>query len=73
MTRQCARPGCGSAASATLVYDYRQRTACLDVLAHEPHPMAYDMCNMHADAFTVPRGWGLEDRRPVGSAIAWSN
>jgi hypothetical protein len=72
MTRQCARPGCGAAASATLVYDYRLRTAGLDALAREAHPMAYDLCDLHADAFSVPRGWRLEDHRPM-HAVAWSN
>ena len=63
MTRQCARPGCSAVASATLAYDYRQRTTWLDPLAGEPHPMAYDLCDGHADTLTVPRGWRLEDRR----------
>ena len=35
MTRQCARPGCSAVASATLAYDYRQRTTWLDPLAEE--------------------------------------
>jgi hypothetical protein len=63
MTRQCARPGCSAVASATLAYDYDQRTTWLDPLALEPHPMAYDLCDPHADALTVPRGWHIEDRR----------
>jgi hypothetical protein len=25
--------------------------------------MRYDLCNDHADALTVPRGWALQDRR----------
>jgi hypothetical protein len=63
MTRQCARPGCSAVASATLAYDYDQRITWLDPLAGESHPMAYDLCDAHADALTVPRGWHLEDRR----------
>lgn len=63
MTRQCCRPGCSAAASATLAYDYRQRTTWLDPLAAESHPMSYDLCDNHASAQTVPRGWRLEDRR----------
>jgi hypothetical protein len=65
MNRQCARPGCSAAASATLVYDYKQRITWLDPLAAEAHPMAYDLCPDHADAMTVPRGWRLEDRRDL--------
>lgn len=63
MTRACARPGCGEAARATFVYDYQERTTWLDELAGERHPMAYDLCDAHADALTVPRGWRLVDRR----------
>jgi Protein of unknown function (DUF3499) len=63
MTRQCARPGCGAAAAATLAYDYQQRTSWLDPLAPEAHPMSYDLCAVHADTLVVPRGWRLDDRR----------
>jgi hypothetical protein len=64
MSRQCARPGCSTAASATLLYDYRERTSSLEPLSDEVHPMAYDLCETHADALTVPRGWRLDDNRP---------
>ena len=73
MTRVCARPGCGEAASATLVFDYNGRTTWLDALAGERHPMAYDLCAAHAAALTVPRGWQLVDRRdaaPFDDALA---
>jgi hypothetical protein len=32
--------------------------------------MSYDLCDAHAGALTVPRGWHLEDRRqaPGGPA-----
>jgi hypothetical protein len=63
MTRVCARPGCGDTATATFVYDYRDRVTWLDGLAGERHPMAYDLCPAHADALTVPLGWRLIDRR----------
>ena len=29
--------------------------------------MAYDLCDSHAEAMTVPRGWRLEDRRDLRS------
>lgn len=63
MNRACTRPGCGDTASATFVFDYGARTTWLDALAIERHPMAYDLCVLHADALTVPRGWQLVDRR----------
>ena len=73
MTRGCTRPGCGDVAAATFVYDYGGRTAWLDPLAAERHPMAYDLCSRHAEAFTVPRGWRLVDRRatrPIEGTLA---
>lgn len=74
MNRACARPGCGENAAATFTYDYRARTTWLDHLAREAHPMSYDLCKVHADALSVPRGWRLEDRRdttPYGAALAY--
>ena len=63
MNRACARPACADLATATFVYDYEARTTWLDGLAGERHPMAYDLCAVHADGLRVPRGWRLVDRR----------
>jgi hypothetical protein len=71
MSRQCARPGCGEPAIATLSYQYATSTVWLDEVAHEPDPSTYDLCRRHAAGMTVPRGWRLEDRRPtLASAYA---
>lgn len=62
-SRTCAKPGCSSAATASLSYDYAGRTAWVEVLDPESHPMAYDLCSDHADALKVPQGWAFTDRR----------
>jgi hypothetical protein len=62
-SRSCAKPGCNASASATLTYDYTGRTAWLESLDAEAHPMQYDLCRDHADHLTVPQGWALQDRR----------
>lgn len=62
-SRTCAKPGCNTSASATLTYDYAGRTAWLELLDHEAHPMRYDLCGDHADSLRVPQGWALQDRR----------
>ncbi|MET0728415.1 MAG: DUF3499 family protein [Acidimicrobiales bacterium] len=62
-SRTCARPGCSTTASATLTYDYAERTAWIEMLANDPHPMHYDLCTEHADHLGVPRGWAFDDRR----------
>ena len=62
-SRTCAKPGCHTSASATLTYDYASRTAWVEHLNDEAHPMRYDLCSDHADTLTVPVGWALQDRR----------
>lgn len=62
-SRTCAKPGCNTSASATLTYDYGHRTAWVERLDAEAHPMAYDLCGDHADGLRVPQGWALQDRR----------
>lgn len=62
-SRTCAKPGCNSSASATLTYDYANRTAWLERLDVEAHPMRYDLCAEHASTLRVPQGWALQDRR----------
>jgi hypothetical protein len=47
------------------VYEYGNRSAWLDGLWQEPHPMTHDLCDRHAGSLSVPRGWRLEDRRVV--------
>lgn len=62
-SRSCAKPGCNASASATLTYDYSARTAWVESLGSEAHPMCYDLCAQHAGALRVPEGWALQDRR----------
>jgi Protein of unknown function (DUF3499) len=62
-SRTCAKPGCNTSATATLTYDYSARTAWVERLAAEAHPMRYDLCSDHADALRVPQGWARQDRR----------
>jgi hypothetical protein len=63
MRRQCSRPGCAEPASATLSYQYRDAVVWIGDLAPERNPHDYDLCPMHTDRLSVPRGWRLEDRR----------
>jgi len=67
-SRTCAKPGCNTSATATLTYDYGNRTAWLERLHDEAHPMRHDLCAEHASALRVPVGWAMEDRRVRYSA-----
>lgn len=55
--RLCSKPGCTRGAVATLTYDYQEQTAVLGPLALTPEPHTYDLCEVHAELLTVPRGW----------------
>ena len=73
MARRCARPDCHGLATVTLSYDYPASTVWLDVLSDDDHPMTHDMCDRHADALSVPRGWQLRDRRTVVALPLFGN
>lgn len=57
MSRQCSRNACKKPAVATLTYDYNDSTAVLGPLSTHAEPHAYDLCDVHAERLTVPRGW----------------
>jgi len=61
-TRQCARPGCSAAATATFTFDAEELTVWLDTPA-EGGARAGELCERHARRLTPPQGWQLEDRR----------
>lgn len=42
---------------ATLTYNYKDSTAVLGPLSTAAEPHAFDLCELHASALTVPRGW----------------
>ncbi len=42
---------------ATLTYVYADSTAVLGPLAMYAEPHTYDLCAVHAERLTVPRGW----------------
>jgi len=60
--KQCARPGCSAAATATFTFDARQQTVWLDAPA-EGAARAGELCERHVRSLTAPRGWFVSDRR----------
>ncbi len=68
--RQCSRSACQRSAIATLTYVYADSTAVLGPLATYAEPHCYDLCAIHAERLTVPRGWevmrlALPEQPPV--------
>jgi hypothetical protein len=46
-------------AVATLTYVYQDSTAVLGPLATYAEPHCYDLCAVHAERLTAPRGWEI--------------
>ncbi len=42
---------------STLTYVYADQTAVLGPLATYAEPHAYDLCDLHSDRLSAPRGW----------------
>lgn len=57
--RRCSRPSCGRPAIATLTYVYAESTAVLGPLATYAEPHCYDLCAVHSERLTAPRGWEM--------------
>lgn len=55
--RRCSRTACGRAAVNTLTYVYADSTAVLGPLATYAEPHAYDLCEVHSERLSAPRGW----------------
>jgi uncharacterized protein DUF3499 len=57
LTRRCSRTACPNAAIATLTYVYSDSTAVVGPLATYAEPHTYDLCSIHAERLSAPRGW----------------
>lgn len=55
--RRCSRTACDRPAVATLTYVYADQTAVLGPLATYAEPHAYDLCGVHSERLSAPRGW----------------
>lgn len=57
--RKCSRTACAHQAVATLTYVYSDSTAVVGPLATYAEPHTYDLCSVHAERLTPPRGWEI--------------
>ena len=62
MSKVCARPTCNNVATTRFSFDSSERLIILDRRLDEWGGSGV-LCEPHADRLTVPRGWGLDDRR----------
>lgn len=57
LLRRCSRTACGRPATTTLTYVYADQTAVVGPLATYAEPHAYDLCDLHSERLSAPRGW----------------
>jgi hypothetical protein len=62
--RRCSRTACTLPAVATLTYVYADSTAVVGPLATYAEPHCYDLCEVHAQRLTAPRGWAVVRHEP---------
>lgn len=66
--RRCSRSACSRGAVRTLTYVYSDQTAVLGPLATLAEPHAYDLCEVHSERLSAPRGWEVMRLQPDPSA-----
>ncbi|HVQ88736.1 MAG TPA: DUF3499 domain-containing protein [Actinomycetes bacterium] len=67
--RRCSRTACNRPAIATLTYVYADSTAVLGPLATYAEPHCYDLCTVHGERLTAPRGWEIVRLAPDPDAL----
>jgi hypothetical protein len=67
--RRCSKPSCNGAAVSTLTYVYADSTAVLGPLATYAEPHCYDLCEMHSERLTAPKGWEIVRITPDPDAL----
>lgn len=55
--RLCSKVGCAREAVSTLTYDYPDQMAALGPLGYGGDPHAHDLCAIHTDRLSMPKGW----------------
>ena len=68
-TRRCSRTACARPAVTTLTYVYADQTAVVGPLATYAEPHSYDLCDVHGQRLSAPRGWEVLRLAPDPSTI----
>lgn len=66
LQRLCSKVACAREAVATLTYDYGDQMAVLGPLGAHREPHAHDLCAIHADRMSAPKGWHVMRHATMG-------
>ena len=67
--RRCSRTACDRPAVTTLTYVYADQTAVVGPLATYAEPHSYDLCDVHGQRLSAPRGWEVLRLAPDPSTV----
>lgn len=67
--RRCSRTACSRPAVTTLTYVYADQTAVVGPLATYAEPHSYDLCDVHGERLSAPRGWEVLRLAPDPSTL----
>jgi hypothetical protein len=67
--RRCSRTACARPAVTTLTYVYADQTAVVGPLATYAEPHSYDLCEVHGERLSAPRGWEVLRLAPDPSTL----
>ena len=73
LARRCSRTACSRPAVNTLTYVYADQIAVLGHLATYAEPHAYDLCELHSERLSAPRGWEVLRLAPDPKALGPSS
>lgn len=68
--RMCSKVGCSREPVATLTYDYQDSLAVLGPLSLVKTPHSYDLCFIHAERMSAPKGWQVV-RHTTGGEVGY--
>jgi len=61
---------CSRDAESVLLFEYSDRHVVLGMLRLVANPNILELCSIHADRFSPPLGWSLDDQRANTAARA---
>ena len=68
--RLCSKVACAREAVATLTYVYADSMAVLGPLSARAEPHSYDLCAVHSERLSAPRGWQVLRHVTLGNELS---
>ena len=68
--RLCSKVACSEVAVSTLTYVYADSMAVLGPLSQRSEPHSYDLCVVHAERLSAPRGWQVLRHVALGNELS---